>query len=746
MKHLFKLTLCAAMFAMTANTSFAQAQQGGLKDAYKDYFTIGVAVNMRNVSTPEHIELIKQNYNSITAENDMKPGELHPAEGVWNWEKADAIAEFCRKHNLPLRGHTLVWHSQFANWMFVDKKGEPVTKEVFYARLEDHIKTVVERYKDIIYCWDVVNEAMIDDDNAENPYRQSLLYQIAGDEFIAKAFEYAHEADPNALLFYNDYNAANPGKRDRIYNMVKKMKDAGVPIHGIGMQGHYNIYGPSNEDIDAAISKYKTLVDHIHFTELDIRVNEEMGGQLQFSREGVKITSKVQRMQEKKYDALFKILRKHKDVVKNVTFWNLSDRDSWLGANNYPLPFDTEYKPKNLYKIIKDFATITENDFTQLSGDDIVTEDFKPATSTNQQGKQYPAVNSQRRVRAQLSAPNAKSVKLDIGGKKYDMVKDEKGVWTGESDPQDEGFHYYQLEVDGASVPDPNSLYYYGASRWGSGIDIPAHDQDFYALKNVPHGEVREVYYYSEVNKEMRHCFIYTPPCYNKNTKKRYPVLYLQHGGGENEYGWPQQGKTALIMDNLIAEGKAEPFIIVMDNGTWAMPQMQRPQGAPQGQRPQGQGRPQGGGFQLPAGWADGFMNTLIKDIIPMVDANYRTIADSEHRAMAGLSMGAMQTKTITLANPKTFSWVGLFSGGTISPEEVEAAEGFKKSNKLVFVSFGSREIENPRGGQQPGEIAESLKEYGMNSHFYVSPETAHEWQTWRRSLYQFAQLVFKKK
>ena len=375
-----------------------------------------------------------------------------------------------------------------------------------------------------------------------------------------------------------------------------------------------------------------------------------------------------------------------------------------------------------------------------------VTEDFKPAVSTNQQGKQYPMVNSQRRVRAQISAPNAQSVKLDIGGVKYEMKKDEKGVWTGESEPQDEGFHYYQLEIDGASVPDPNSLYYYGASRWGSGIDIPAHDQEFYELKNVPHGEIREVYYYSETNKQMRHCFIYTPPCYNKNTQKRYPVLYLQHGGGENEYGWPQQGKTGLIMDNLIAEGKAEPFIIVMDNGTWTMPRpqaQQRPQGEqrPQ-QRPQGQRRR---GFQLPTGWADGFMKTLINDIIPMVDANYRTLADSEHRAMAGLSMGAMQTKAITLANPNTFSYVGLFSGGTISPEEVEKSEGFKKNNKLVFVSFGSREIERPRGGQNPGEIAEQLKNYGMNSHFYVSPETAHEWQTWRRSLYQFAQLVFKK-
>ena len=293
MKALKKLALCAAVFALSANTTFAQAQQG-LKDAYKDYFTIGVAVNMRNVSTPEHIELIKQNYNSITAENDMKPVSVQPQEGQWNWGNADKIAQFCRDNGIKLRGHTLAWHSQVGQWMFYDENKELVSKEVLFERMRTHIHTVVNRYKDIVYCWDVVNEAMTDDDNAEIPYRQSLWYRIAGDEFIAKAFEYAHEADPKALLFYNDYNAANPGKRDRIYNMVKKMKDAGVPVHGIGMQGHYNIYGPSNEDIDAAISKYKTLVDNIHFTELDIRVNEEMGGQLQFSREGVKITSKIQ--------------------------------------------------------------------------------------------------------------------------------------------------------------------------------------------------------------------------------------------------------------------------------------------------------------------------------------------------------------------------------------------------------------------------------------------------------------------
>lgn len=358
-------------------------------------------------------------------------------------------------------------------------------------------------------------------------------------------------------------------------------------------------------------------------------------------------------------------------------------------------------------------------------------EDFKPS-SLNQPGKEYPMVNSEGRVRAQISAPDANYVKLDIGGVKYDLIKDENGVWTGESAPQDEGFHYYQLNIDGASVPDPGSLYFYGASRWGSGVEVPAQDQDFYALKNVPHGQIREVYYYSKTNNEMRHCFIYTPAGYDTDLSKRYPVLYLQHGGGENEYGWPSQGKTGQIMDNLISEGKSKPFIIVMDNGAWTMsgPRQQRPA--------QGETWP-------PKNWAEGFMNTLINDIIPMVDENFRTLADGKHRAMAGLSMGGMQTKAITLANPGVFSYVGIFSGGSISVEEVQNAAGFRENNKLVFVSYGSRELENrrPGFGGDPKEETEKLKEFGINAYFYVSPDTAHEWQSWRRGLYQFAPLLF---
>ena len=395
-----------------------------------------------------------------------------------------------------------------------------------------------------------------------------------------------------------------------------------------------------------------------------------------------------------------------------------------------------------------------------------VVEDFKPAT-TNQGDKKYPMVNSQRMVRAQISAPKATFVGLDIDGKIYEMTKDDKGVWTGTSAPQDEGFHYYQLNIDGASVPDPGSKYFYGASRWGSGIDVPAADQDFYTLKNVPQGSVNEVYYWSSVTQSMRHGYIYLPNEYYKNPNKKYPVLYLQHGMGENETGWSAQGKTGIIMDNLIAEGKAVPFIIYMDNGLdvrrpgdpapgqggfggFGGP---RPQGAPQGapgQFPQGprpQGAPGQGGPRpnfAAFGGFNAFQEVLIKDIIPMVEKNYRVIADTEHRAMAGLSMGGMQTHAITLANPTTFAYVGMFSSGSFNVDELKDANDFKKTNKVLFMSAGGKETRMAEGDNSVGKAASDLKAIGINAHSYVSPGTAHEWQTWRRSLYQFAQLIFK--
>jgi enterochelin esterase-like enzyme len=358
-------------------------------------------------------------------------------------------------------------------------------------------------------------------------------------------------------------------------------------------------------------------------------------------------------------------------------------------------------------------------------------DDWKPATS-NQQGKQYPQVNSERRVRARVSAPEAQSVKLDIGGVKYPLTKGDDGAWIGFSQPQDEGFHYYQLVIDGAQVPDPGSLYFYGASRWGSGVEIPAKDQDFYSVKNVPHGELREILYFAKSTNSTRRCFVYTPPDYDKDTGKRYPVLYLQHGAGEDETGWGNQGHANLIMDNLIAEGKAKPFIIVMENGGGIGGPRR---GGASTNAPACGGGPGGRMFNFSA-----FEHVLIDDLILYVDANYRTLADQPHRAMAGLSMGGMQTRVITLANLDKFSHIGIFSGGSISPTNITDMATFKEKVKVVFCSFGSRE----RGSASAKANADALKQAGVNSFYYESPLTAHEWQSWRRSLHEFAPLLFQ--
>ena len=718
MRKFFAISGLAMMMLLGACDVSAQGagarDQKGLKDAYKEYFTVGVAVNMRNVSNPDQIALIKQNYNSMTAENDMKPGSLQPREGQFNWGNADKIANFCRENGIKLRGHCLCWHAQFADWMFEGENGEHASKELFYERLRTHIHAVVNRYKDIVYAWDVVNEAIVDgpyldqQGNKRNPYRNSRHYRLCGEEFIAKAFEFAREADPNALLFYNDYNAADPAKRDRIYEMVKQMKEAGVPIDGIGMQGHYNVYGPSIEDVEAAIVKYSSIVNVIHFTELDVRANTEMGGQLQFNRGQERpIEPQINALQEEQYNNLFKVFRKYSNVVKNVTFWNLSDRDSWLGVNNYPLPFDKNYRPKRVYYVIRDFNPELDN--VQIK------EDFKPS-AFNQPGQEYPMVNSQRYVRFRVNAPQAKSVVSTIGAAGMSgtvLKKNKDGVWEGTTaGPVDEGFHYYHLYIDGGLFNDPGAKNYYGSVRWESGLEVPAHDQEFYAVKDVPHGNVVQVLFPSKVTNSTARAFVYLPPSYDG--KKKFPVLYLQHGWGEDETAWSNQGHANLIMDNLIAEGKCEPFIIVMTYGLT--------NGARFGTI---------GQFDF-----SHFEKLLCDELVPYIDSHFKTIPNKANRAMAGLSMGGMETKKITMARPEMFNYYGLMSGGTYSPEDIKD----KNQVAMIFMSCGSKE--NPQGVTR---AAEALKEAGFNAISYVSEGTAHEFLTWRRSLYQMAPQLFKK-
>lgn len=346
-----------------------------------------------------------------------------------------------------------------------------------------------------------------------------------------------------------------------------------------------------------------------------------------------------------------------------------------------------------------------------------IKEDFKPSTF-NQPGQQYPQVNSQGYARFKIVAPNAQavSVSLGLGGRGGTVLKkSDDGTWMGTTEgPMDEGFHYYHLTVDGGTFNDPGTLNFYGSSRWESGIEIPASDKDFYALKDVPHGHVSQVLFPSKSTNTSRRAFVYTPPGYEASGNKRYPVLYLQHGWGEDETAWTNQGFAHLIMDNLIAEGKTKPFIIVMTYGMTNDTKYGRI-----------------GDFKI-----ENFQTVLVDELIPYVDAHFRTLANQPNRAMAGLSMGGMETKMITLARPDVFSHYALLSGGTYAPTDIKD----KSKLKLVFMSCGSRE--NPDKVKQS---ADELKAAGINAASYVSNNTAHEFLTWRRSLRELAPLLFQK-
>jgi enterochelin esterase-like enzyme len=345
-----------------------------------------------------------------------------------------------------------------------------------------------------------------------------------------------------------------------------------------------------------------------------------------------------------------------------------------------------------------------------------VADDFMPST-LNQPGQEYPQVNSQGFVRFRIQAPQADSVRvsLGLGGRGGTVLtKGADGFFTGTTEgPMDEGFHYYHLTVDGGTFNDPGALNFYGSVRWESGIEIPAHDQDFYALKNVPHGNVQQILFASKSTNTSRRAFVYTPPGYEKDKSTKYPVLYLQHGWGEDETAWSNQGHANLIMDNLIAEGRIRPFIIVMTYGMtnelkWG--HMKE--------------------FKI-----EPFQTVLVDELIPYIDANFRTVADQSHRAMAGLSMGGVEAHTITLNKPDVFGYYALLSGGIFTPEELKG----KSAPKLIFISCGSREKPD-----RVTDAAAKLKDAGFNVVSYVSENTAHEFLTWRRSLHELAPLLFK--
>ncbi len=326
----------------------------GLKDYYANYFPIGVAVSPRSLKT-EEAALITQQFNSMTPENCMKWEAIHPKENEYNFRDADSIAAFAQRNHMKLRGHTLCWHNQTPNWLFRNADGSTVSREVLLQRLKQHITTVVNRYKGTVYAWDVVNEAI--SDKKDEYLRPSPWLSIIGEDYIAKAFEYAHEADPNAVLFYNDYNETSPVKRGKIYRLVKELKESGVPINGIGMQGHWAINEPSMQQLDSTLQLFASLKLKLQITELDISVyhKEHDARERKPEDNDTEFTKEREQKQMEAYKMCFQLFRKYRKALSGITFWNISDRHSWLddfpvkNRKDYPLLFDRNLKPKKAF-------------------------------------------------------------------------------------------------------------------------------------------------------------------------------------------------------------------------------------------------------------------------------------------------------------------------------------------------------------------------------------------------------------
>ena len=352
--------LIAILFLLTIKLNAQEIDP--LKNVFKEKFLIGTALNMRQVvqANPKEQEILKTHFNSIVAENAMKSMYLQPKEGEFNFSEADQFVEFGERHGMHIVGHTLIWHSQAPSWFFVDERGNDVSRTVLIDRMKKHIHTVVSRYKGRIKGWDVVNEAVFDNGD----WRTSKFYEIIGPDFMKLAFQFAAEADPEAELYYNDYNTAIPSKRMGIAHKIKELLEAGVRVDGLGMQEHHGLDFPSLNDIEGTIIQFSSLGLNVMVTELDISVlpharanqsaeisnTDTYKNELNPYKEGLPI--EIQERLAKRYTDLFEIYLKHADKISRVTFWGLSDRDSWLnnfpiqGRTNYPLWFDRSYQAK----------------------------------------------------------------------------------------------------------------------------------------------------------------------------------------------------------------------------------------------------------------------------------------------------------------------------------------------------------------------------------------------------------------
>ena len=776
-----------------------------LKETFKDLFDVGTALNRSMTGgqafrrsaeeVQSDIALAKRHFNHVVAENDMKWQMIHPRPGAdgYDFQPADDLVSFAHSNNMSIAGHTLVWHSQTPNWVFegshqppdgqgdasnsgnrppeslpgqaggggrgvpggpggfggfrgFDLNGPRASRDELLERMRDHIHTVVRRFKGKVKVWDVVNEAISDD--GTEVLRRSPWSVIIGPDFIAKAFEYAHEADPDAVLRYNDYGLEKPEKRKKLVQLIKSLQEQKVPISAIGSQAHSNV-ATTFDQMDQALTEMETLGLPIHITELD--VNSAAAGQRgtgadiasnAAATQGNLVEDADKRLSEA-YAGLFRAFVKHKDAIEVVTFWGVNDAVSWR-SRGQPLLFDGKNQPKTAFDAVIMTAAIK----TAIPN----TQPPRGAISDGGRGDELasPIVDAERRITFRVKAPQANLISLTCDFQaETPMTKSAEGVWSVTVGPIDPDVYNYNFVVDGVRTIDPgNSLAKIGyyTSTLTSVLNVPGSEPAFYDVKDVPHGEIRTHIYKSNSNKVVRELNVYVPPGYDENPDGRYPVLYLLHGNANDHHSWQRYGRANEILDNLLAERSIKPMLVVMPLGYGGASINGDGHGMAASSGPNNRSTP--APSATGRGEPDLYERDILEDVIPMIDKKYRTISDPRSRAIFGFSMGGGQSGRIGLRHLDVFSHVGVMSAGAGRPGETglvsQLATNVDETNKkldLLWIGCGRDDFAFPGASS----FAKELKEAGIK-HTFVESSGGHHWRVWRRYLYEVAPKLFAAK
>lgn len=606
-------------------------------------FPMGVGIRDHVFEHPQDWPLLTSQFTYVTPENGMKPAAVQPEPGQWSFETPDRFVDFARSKDLKVVGHCLVWakDDRTPRWFGMDG-AQPASREVLLARMKTYIDAVAGRYRGKIAMWDVVNEAL---DDGDQYLRDSCWSRACGEEFIAKAFIHAHAADPDALLIYNDYNNELDGKREKMIRLIQSLRAQQVPLHAIGLQGHYELDAVPFEALEKTLAAMQQMGMKVVISELDIDViprgrwwADNGAGRETLARHNPYADGcppEILQRQAEQYARLFRLFKKYSDTILRISFWNLHDGQSWLNdfpwkRTNHPLLFDRQGQPKPAYEAVMRELTTA------------------PATP--------PA--PRRSIRAPI------------------VLKDD----------------------DRPAFPEPPK-----------GWDL--------RREGIPHGRLEMVEYDSKTVGTRRKMNVYTPPGYSPD--KKYPVLYLLHGIGGDETEWDRFVQPGVLLDGLIADGKAVPMIVVMPNG-----------------RAQKDDRPTGDVFQHAPAFAV-FERDLLDDVIPAVESRYSVASDRSHRAIAGLSMGGGQALNFGLGNLDTFAWVGGFSSApnTKKPAELLPDLEAAKSLKLLWLSCGSKDglIGISQG------VHAWLAEKGVPHVWHVT-DHKHDEAEWKQAFYWFVQ------